>query len=72
MKRVNATSKNSMEALSLAESLQAYFASSLEGLACSLGAKQDFEAVEWFRNSGLNGGGVRLVSSGSETLTGLL
>ena len=27
MKRVNATSKNSMEALSLAESLQAYFAS---------------------------------------------
>ena len=68
MKRVNTTSKNSMEALSLAgEPAKAYFASSLEGLASSLGAKQDFEAVEWFRNSGLNGGGVRLVSSGSET-----
>ncbi len=66
MKRVNATSKSSIEALSLAESMQAYFANSLKDLAKSIGKKQDFEAVEWFRNSGLNGGGVRLVSPVSD------
>ena len=61
MKRINATSETSKQALNLVTSMQSFFAEKLENLSLSFEKKKKFEAIEWFRNQGHNGGGLRLV-----------
>jgi len=43
----------------LVEELQKYFVSKLNDIGYELGNKKEFEAVEWERDEGLHGGGVR-------------
>ena len=43
----------------LVESLQAYFVSKLNALSHTFGNAKEFEAVEWLRDDGRHGGGVR-------------
>ncbi len=59
MKRVPASSISAARAHELVTSLQHRFVSGLEKLAGSMGSGQSFSAVEWFRDEGSHGGGVR-------------
>jgi coproporphyrinogen III oxidase len=63
MHRISAESECAIQALCLVESLQQRFVSALE----KLGGKT-FEAVEWFRDEGHHGGGVRYGLADSELL----
>jgi len=63
MHRIFATSEQSARALALVESLQQRFVNALE----KRGGKP-FEAVEWFRDEGCHGGGVRYGIADSELL----
>ncbi|CAA6826378.1 MAG: Coproporphyrinogen III oxidase, aerobic (EC [uncultured Sulfurovum sp.] len=57
--RINASSKEAKIANDLAEQLQSYFVQNLDGIAKEFGNAQNCEAVEWFRDEGRHGGGVR-------------
>lgn len=57
--RTPAQSPESKIALQLAENLQAYSVSKLDDLAHTFGKGELSEAVEWFRDEGKHGGGVR-------------
>lgn len=59
MNRIKAQSKKACVANSLVEELQSYF---VEQLNKAVGS-QSFEPVEWFRDQGLHGGGVRYVAT---------
>lgn len=59
MKRIPAKSETSIRAHELVTSLQARFVAGLEKLAVELDSAQRFSAVEWFRDEGVHGGGVR-------------
>jgi len=59
MKRIPAHSASATKAHELVSSLQGRFVTGLEKLAAALGSKQHFSPVEWFRDEGLHGGGVR-------------
>jgi coproporphyrinogen III oxidase len=59
MKRIPANSTRAARALELVGSLQQRFVQGLEGLAHELGSPQRFAAVEWLRDEGRHGGGVR-------------
>ncbi len=59
MKRIPASSTSAACAHELVTSLQQRFVSGLEKLAASMGSTQSFSAVEWFRDKGKHGGGVR-------------
>ncbi|MCF6243675.1 MAG: coproporphyrinogen III oxidase [Sulfurovum sp.] len=61
--RIPAQSKEAKEALHLVETLQAYFVEKLNTLSDSFGKAGHFEAVEWERDEGLHGGGVRYEST---------
>jgi len=67
MTRIKAQSIDAKIADNLVTHLQKYFVKALEGLSLELGTNKAFEAVEWFRNEGKSGGGVRYVAS-DETL----
>jgi coproporphyrinogen III oxidase len=57
--RIPAKSPEAIIANTLVEGLQAYFVDKLNDVSHELGNRQEFEAVEWERDEGLHGGGVR-------------
>ncbi len=57
--RIFSRSSHAKSAYQLVEELQAYFVSKLNDVSYTFGEAVDFEAVEWFRDEGLHGGGVR-------------
>ena len=57
--KITANSKEAQIANSLVEGLQAYFVSNLNKIAKTFGNAQNCEAVEWLRDEGHHGGGVR-------------
>ncbi len=59
MNRTLATSAQAKEALKLVSSLQKHFVDGLESISESLDMAQTFQAVEWLRDEGLHGGGIR-------------
>jgi len=59
MTRIAAQSPQASQAYDLVNNLQQRFVAGLEKLAESLGSQQSFTAVEWLRDEGLHGGGVR-------------
>lgn len=65
MKRTKAQSVQAQAANSLVEGLQQYFVSQLNKIASS-GQAQSFKKVEWFRDEGRHGGGVRYEANNKE------
>jgi len=63
MTRIKAQSKDAQTADTLVAHLQMYFVKALDKLSIELGENKPFEAVEWFRNRGEYGGGVRYVAT---------
>jgi len=59
MKRIFATSARASRALELVSALQHRFVTGLEKLAEDMGASQSFTPVEWGRDDGAHGGGLR-------------
>jgi len=59
VKRIPAISRQAGRAQTLLSGLQRRFVTGLEGLARSMGDESRFAPVEWFRDNGLHGGGVR-------------
>ena len=59
MIRIPAKSKQAHEAHNLVEGLQAYFVSKLNTIALTYGEGQSCEPIEWGRDTGRHGGGVR-------------
>jgi len=57
--RIHAKSQQAESAYQLVEELQAYFVSKLNDISHTFGEAIDFESVEWFRDEGRHGGGVR-------------
>jgi len=57
--RINAKADEAKSANELVEGLQAYFVGKLNDVSATLGKGQAFEAVEWLRDEGRHGGGVR-------------
>jgi len=57
--RIPAKSEEAQRAIALVESLQAYFVEKLDDVSYELGRGSICEAVEWFRDEGTHGGGVR-------------
>lgn len=66
MQRTKARSINAYAANALVEELQSYFVQQLNNLVSSDQENQSFEAVEWFRDKGLHGGGVRYVANNAK------
>jgi coproporphyrinogen III oxidase len=67
MTRIKAKSVDAKIADTLVTHLQGYFVKALDGLSAEIGDNKAFEPVEWFRNKGEFGGGVRYVAT-DETL----
>lgn len=59
MKRIDAQSPRAHTASKIISELQSYFVHSLNDLTHTLGSDKPFVAVEWFRDEGRHGGGVR-------------
>ena len=59
MKRIPAKSTSATKGHELVSSLQSRFVAGLEKLAGELGSAQRFSPVEWFRDEGVHGGGIR-------------
>ena len=57
--RILAKSPEAKRANTLVEELQAYFVGKLNDVGYELGNRKEFEAVEWERDEGIHGGGVR-------------
>ncbi|MDQ7045109.1 MAG: coproporphyrinogen III oxidase [Sulfurimonas sp.] len=57
--RIPAQNPQAIEALSLVEELQAYFASKLNNVSATIGSNLPFVEVEWMRDAGRHGGGTR-------------
>ncbi len=57
--RINATALEAKSANELVESLQNYFVTKLNDISYKFGNGQEFEAVEWLRDEGRHGGGIR-------------
>lgn len=57
--KVHAKSTEAQSAKRLVEGLQSYFVSKLNTITETFGEAKAFEAVEWLRDAGLHGGGVR-------------
>ncbi|MDQ6953892.1 MAG: coproporphyrinogen III oxidase [Mariprofundaceae bacterium] len=63
MHRIPAQSKQAEQAYELASRLQQRFVQGLEKISKDLTCRQAFEAVEWFRDEGLHGGGIRYTTA---------
>jgi len=63
MTRIKAQSPDAILAEHLVTDLQSYFVNSLNKLSFDLGENKPFEAIEWFRQKGEFGGGVRYVAN---------
>jgi len=59
MKRIPASSLQATQALQLVSDLQQRFVQSLESRSKALHCSQSFTAVEWLRDEGTHGGGIR-------------
>lgn len=57
--RIPAKSPEAKIASQLVEELQTYFVGKLNDISHSLGKEKEFEALEWERDEGIHGGGVR-------------
>ena len=57
--RILASSLEAQKALLLVEELQNYFVNQLNNISHELGKNENCEAIEWFRDEGEHGGGVR-------------
>jgi len=57
--RIPAKSHEAKIANTLVEELQSYFVGKLNDVSYTLGNNKNFEAVEWERDEGIHGGGVR-------------
>jgi len=66
MKRTAAASTQSKQASGLVSSLQQRFVQGLERLARLHGTWQSFAPVEWFRDQGIHGGGIRFATQDGE------
>ncbi len=63
MTRIKAKSADAKIADTLVTHLQSYFVQALDALSAEIGKNSSFEPVEWFRNKGEFGGGVRYVAT---------
>ena len=63
MTRIKARSEDAKIADTLVTHLQSYFVKALDILSTEIGDNKAFEPVEWFRNKGEFGGGVRYVAT---------
>ncbi|HKJ83331.1 MAG TPA: coproporphyrinogen III oxidase [Mariprofundaceae bacterium] len=63
MKRIPAASDTANNAYRMVTGLQQRFVQGLERLAAARGSDQSFRPVEWFRDEGRHGGGVRFEAS---------
>lgn len=63
MKRIQAESERAVQAQTMLEALQHFFVRHLDEISLIFGANHDFEPVEWMRDEGLHGGGVRYVAT---------
>ena len=63
MTRIKAKSTDAILADTLVTHLQSYFVKALDTLSLEIGTAKNFEPVEWFRNDGKYGGGIRYVST---------
>ena len=63
MERTTAKSASAAKAYGLVEALQARFVRKLEAFSQTMGCDRKFEPIEWFREQGEYGGGVRLVAT---------
>ncbi len=68
MKRTAAHSANATRAHELVSSLQQRFVSALEKLAISRNSAQRFTPVEWFRDEGTHGGGIRFETADGDLI----
>jgi coproporphyrinogen III oxidase len=66
MKRTAAASTNAARANDLATDLQQRFVQGLEKLAAAHNSSQSFAPVEWFRDEGSHGGGIRFATQDGE------
>lgn len=57
--KIFAKSSYAKRANRLVESLQSYFISRLNSLSSKYGEQHPFEAIEWYRDHGIHGGGIR-------------
>jgi len=57
--RIYAQANEAKRALLLVEELQTYFVNKLNDVSYELGNRKVFEAIEWERDEGIHGGGVR-------------
>lgn len=57
--KVSAKAKEAKIATILVEDLQSYFVKKLDDISHELGKQQPCESIEWFRDEGRHGGGVR-------------
>jgi len=57
--RINANSNEAKRANILVEELQHYFVTKLNDITATFGNNQEFQAIEWLRDEGEHGGGVR-------------
>lgn len=65
MKRLPAQSPNAQSAARMIEGLQAFFVRRLDAISEELGEAKNFEPIEWLRDEGRHGGGVRYVAADS-------
>ncbi len=63
MQRIAAQSPSAQSAMALVTKLQQQLVSRMEAISHAVGNKQSFEPVEWFRDGGQFGGGVRCVAT---------
>ena len=66
MNRIKAQSIKAEVASNLVEELQHYFVKQLNEIDTTQQDKQSFAAVEWFRDEGVHGGGVRYVATNQQ------
>jgi len=57
--RIMATASEAKRANELVTALQHYFVEKLDGISHELGKEKGCKVVEWFRDEGKHGGGVR-------------
>lgn len=63
MTRIKARSEDAKIADTIVTYLQAYFVNALDRLSHEIGDNKNFEEIQWFRNNGEFGGGIRFVST---------
>jgi coproporphyrinogen III oxidase len=66
--RLPAASASAAAALELVSSLQQRFVDGLEALSRDLGGAESFEAVEWLRDGGRHGGGIRYETADGDVI----